>query len=170
MFLNYLAGAISLVLAVSAFIPWVTVWFYSLKGVESIYGIVILLVALLGVMVSGFQYLSGRNRGRAFIAFSLVSLACEGMYFKKMADYGAKLNEVVSLLKDLFGDAAMMKVQELLGEQWTKVLSKVVSRFGVSGSVDSCDFVGGGLILAVICSVSLLVVGILIEKNQGSAE
>jgi len=170
MLLNYLSGAISLVLAVSAFIPWVTIWFYSLKGVESVYGIIILLVGLLGVMISVFQYLSGRNRGRAFIAISLISLACEGMYLKRMADYGSKLNDIVSLLSDVLGEAATQKMRELLGEQWTRVLSKVAQRFGVTGSVDSYNFVGGGLILAAICSVALLVVGVLLEKNQSPTE
>lgn len=170
MFLNYLSGAISLVLAVSAFIPWVTVWFYSLKGVDSLFGIIILIVGLMGVLVSLFQYLSGRNRGRAFIAFSLISLASEAIYFKRMADYGSKLNDIVALLSDVFGEAAMQKIREILGEQWTQVLSKVIHRVGIGTSVDSFDFVGGGLILAVICSVALLVVGIMLEKSQSSAE
>lgn len=170
MFLNYLAGAVSLVLAISAFVPWVTIWFYSLKGIESIYGIIILLLGLMGILVSVFQHLAGKNRGRAFIVFSLISLLSEALYFRKLANVGTNLNEIVGLLKDVFGDAVIQKVQQLLGEHWTKILTKVVERMGVSTSVNSFDFIGGGLILAVICSLALLVTGILIEKNKPAAE
>ena len=114
MFVNYLAGAVSLVLAISAFIPWVTIWFYSLKGIESIYGIGILVVGVLGVAVSIFQHLSGRMRGRAFVMLSVMALICEGLYFKKMASYGSKLNEIVGLLNDIFGDVLIQKIQMLL--------------------------------------------------------
>lgn len=170
MFLNYLAGAVSLVLAVSAFIPWVTVWFYSLKGIESIYGISILVVGILGVAVSIFQHLSGKMRGRAFIFFSLVALACEGLYFQKMASIGSKLNEIVGLITDVFGETVVQKTQQLLGEQWTKILGKVVQRVGIDTSVSGFDFVGGGLIVATVSAVVLLVIGILLEKNKTNIE
>lgn len=168
MFLNYAAGAVSLFLAVSAFLPWVTVWFYSLKGIESTFGIVILLSGILGVLISVFQHLSGRSRGRAFIVLSLVSLACEALYFKKLADYGANLNEVVGLLKDLFGEQVHQKLVQLLGEQWTTVLGKVVARMGVQTSVSSFDFIGGGLVVAFVCSLALFVTGILVEKTKSA--
>ena len=170
MFLNYLAGAVSLVLAISAFIPWVTVWFYSLKGIESIYGIGILVVGVLGVTVSIFQHLSGKMRGRSFILFSLIALVCEGLYFRKMASYGSKLNEIVGLLNDIFGDVVMQKIQQLLGEQWPRILGRLVQRAGVGTSVDGFDFVGGGLILAAVCAAVLLVLGILLEKNRPADE
>ncbi|MBI2915956.1 MAG: hypothetical protein HYY63_07040 [Elusimicrobia bacterium] len=171
MFLNYLAGTVSLLLAVSAFIPWVTVWFYSLKGIESIYGILILIVGLLGVTVAIFQHLSGKVRGRGFILFALISLACEALYFRKLATYGSKLNEIVGLLTDLFGEALIQKLQQLVGEQWTKVLIKVVQRVGrVDTDVSGFDFIGGGLILAAVCALILLSVGALIEKNRPKAE
>ena len=170
MFLNYLAGVVSLVLAVSAFIPWITIWFYSLKGVESIYGIGILLVGLLGTTVSAFQHLSGKIRGRAFIIYAVIAMLCEGLYFRKMIEIGTNLNEIVGYLTDIFGEKVMQKVQILLGEQWTKVLVKLVQRVGVKTSVDSFDFVGGGLILAIISSVILLAVGILLEKNKTTVD
>jgi hypothetical protein len=170
MFLNYLAGVVSLVLAVSSFIPWVTIWFYSLKGIESIYGIGILLVGLLGVTVSAFQHLSGKIRGRAFIVCSLAALGCEGLYFKKMAEIGSTLNEILGYLTDMFGDKIMQKIQTLLGEQWSKVLVKLVQRAGIDTSLSSFDFIGGGLILAVISSIILLVAGILLEKNKTSVD
>lgn len=166
MFLNYLAGVVSLVLAISAFVPWVTVWFYSLKGIESVYGIVILVVGLMGVTVSIFQHLSGKMRGRAFISFSIISLLCTGLYFRKMAEYGSKLNEIVGLLKDIFGEQLTQKIQQLLGEQWTKILGRVVQRIGIEPSVSGFDFVGGGLILAAISAVILLVTGILVEQKK----
>ena len=170
MFLNYLAGVVSLVLTISAFVPWVTVWFYSLKGIESIYGISILLLGLLGVTVAAFQHLSGRMRGRAFIIFSLVALACEGLYVRKMREIGFKLNEIYGYLTDIFGEKIMLKIQEILGEQWSKVLVKVVQRLGVSGSLNSFDFLGGGLVLAFISALVLLLVGILLEKNKTTVD
>lgn len=170
MFLNYLAGAVSLVLAVSAFIPWVTVWFYSLKGIDSIYGIGILVVGLLGISVSVFQHLSGKIRGRAFIFFSIVALLCEGLYFQKLASYGSKLNDAIRVLKIFFGDAVVQKVQQLLGEQWTIKLVEVGKMFGVKTSISSFDFLGGGMILAAVCSIILLIVGILLEKNKAIPE
>jgi len=169
MFLNFLAGAIALVLAISAFIPWVTIWIYSLKGIESIYGICILVAGILGLMVAVFQHLSGKNRGRVFIACSLISLISEGLYLKKIATYGARLNEIVSFLNDLFGEAVITKIQQLLGEQWTKTLSKIVNHFGLSTNVNSFDFIGGGLILAAVCATALLVVGIILEVKAGKA-
>src|SRR5258706_14961696 len=113
MFLNYLAGVISLVLAISAFVPWITIWFYSLKGIESMYGIGILLVGLLGVTVSAFQHLSGKIRGRAFIFSSLIALVCEVFYLKKMAQMGQTLNEILGYLTDIFGEQVMLKVQQM---------------------------------------------------------
>ena len=166
MFLNYMAGVVSLVLAISAFIPWVTIWFYSLKGIESIYGIGIFLVGLLGVTVAAFQHLSGKIRGRAFIIYSAAALFCEALYFRKMAEIGNTLNEILTYLTDIFGDRIMAKLQELLGEQWSKIAVKVVQRMGVQTSLNSFDFVGGGLILAVISALVLLAVGILLEKNK----
>lgn len=170
MFLNYLAGVVSLVLAVSSFIPWITIWFYSLKGIESIYGIVILVVGLLGVTVSIFQHLSGRMRGRAFIVFSLMALFCEGLYFRKMASFGTQINKYMELATSIFGDAVIQRIQQLLGEQWTKVLGKVIQSVGISSSIDSTDFIGGGLILATISAAVLLVVGILLEKTKPTIE
>ena len=170
MFLNYLAGVVSLVLAISAFVPWVTIWFYSLKGIESIYGIGILVVGLLGVTVSAFQHLSGKIRGRAFIICSTIALLCEGLYFRKMAEIGSHLNEILGYLTDIFGEKVMQKVQLLLGEQWSKVLIKLVQRAGMKTSVDSFDFVGGGLILAIISTVILLAVGALLEKNKTTVD
>ena len=170
MFLNYIAGVVSLVLAISAFVPWVTVWFYSLKGIESIYGITILLVGLLGVTVAAFQHLSGRMRGRAFIIFSLVALACEGLYLRKIAEIGSTLNEIVGYLTDIFGDKIMTRLQQILGEQWLKVAVKIVQRMGVSSSLNSFDFVGGGLILAAVSALVLLSVGILLEKNKTTVD
>lgn len=165
MFLNYVAGAISLMLAVSTFIPWVTVWFYSIKGIDSVYGIGILVLGLLGVLVSVFQHLSGKNRGRAFVGFGVAALLLEGLFFRKMVVYSQRINEVLTLLNDLFGEALVQKVQQILGEQWTKILSKVIQRAGVTTSVDGMDFVGGGLILATICAGLLLLVGIFMEAQ-----
>lgn len=170
MFLNYLAGVVSFVLAVSAFIPWVTVWFYSLKGIESIYGIGILLVGILGVTVALFQHFSGKMRGRAFISYSIIALICEGLYFRKMAEIGTTLSEIGGYLTDIFGDKIREKVQFLLGDQWTGVLLRVMNRMGIDTSVSGFDFVGGGLILAVIAAVILLVVGILLEKDKPTVE
>lgn len=166
MFLNFLAGAVSLVLAVSTFIPWVTVWFYSLDGIDSLYGILILLVGLLGVLIAIFQHLSGKMRGRAFILFAAVALICEGLYFKKLASYGTALNEAFALIKELFGETLVQKTQELLGEQWTAVLGVVMNRIGVDTTLSGFDFIGGGLILATACGLILLLTGILIEKNK----
>ena len=166
MFLNYLAGVVSLILAISSFIPWVTVWFYSLKGIESIYGIVILVLGLMGVTVAIFQHLSGKMRGRAFISISILSFICSGLYFRKMADYGARLNEIVGLLKDIFGETLMQKIQQMLGEQWAKILGKVIQRMGIQTSVSGFDFVGGGLILAILSAAILIVIGILMEKKK----
>ena len=174
MFLNYLAGVVSLVLAISAFIPWVTIWFYSLKGVESIYGIAVLLVGLVGITVSAFQHLSGKIRGRAFAFAALVSLTAEGLYFRKMADIGSVLNDVLDTLKTLFGDQLTMKVQQVLGEQWSKaalhLADKLVHRVGISTSFSGTDFIGGGLILAVASSIVLMAVGIILEKNKPTVD
>ena len=170
MFLNYLAGVISLVLAISAFVPWVTVWFYSLKGIESVYGIGILLVGLMGLTVAAFQHLSGRIRGRAFVFSSLVALACEALYFRKMQKIGSVLNEIMGYLTDIFGQQLLQKLQTLLGEQYFTVLSKVVRRMGFEASVSGLDFVGGGLILAVVSTVALLAVGLILEKNKTTVE
>ena len=166
MFLNYLAGVVSLVLAVSAFVPWITIWFYSLKGIESIYGIGILLVGLLGVTVSAFQHLTGKIRGRAFIFSSVISLGCEALYFRKMREVGSVLNEILGYLTDVFGEKIMTKLHEVLGEQWTNVAVRIVKRMGFDTSISGLDFVGGGLILAVIGSLVLLAVGIILEKNK----
>ena len=170
MFLNYLAGVISLVLAISAFVPWVTVWFYSLKGIESVYGIGILLVGLLGVTVSVFQHLSGRIRGQAFIFSSLAALACEALYFRKMSKIGSVLNEIVGYLTDIFGQQLLQKVQNLMGEQYFTIVSKIIGRMGFDTSVSGFDFVGGGLILAVVSTVALLIAGIALEKNKTTVE
>lgn len=166
MFLNYMAGAVSLVLAISAFTPWVTVWFYSLKGIEHIHGIGILIVGILGVAISIFQHLAGKMRGRAFIGLSIIALTFEGFYFSKMVSIGSELNKVVEFLKNAFGDVVIQKVQQVLGEHWTKILGSAVQMFGIKPSVSSFDFLGGGLILAVISSLILLVVGILLEKSK----
>ena len=170
MFLNYLAGVVSLVLAVSSFIPWITIWFYSLKGIESVYGVGILLVGLLGMTVSAFQHLSGKIRGRAFVIYSAIALLCEALYFRKMIEIGATLNEILGYLTDIFGEKVMQKIQLLIGEQWTKVAVKLVQRVGVKTAVDSFDFVGGGLILAIISSMVLLVVGVLLERNKTTVD
>ncbi len=174
MFLNYLAGVISLVMAIAAFVPWVTVWFYSLKGIESIYGIGVLLVGLMGVTVSAFQHLSGRIRGQAFIAASIISLACEGLYFRKMAEIGSVLTDILDTLKALFGDKLTMKLQEVLGEQWSKlafqIADKLAQRAGIDASFSGLDFIGGGLILAVLSSLALLAAGIVLEKNKPTVE
>ena len=166
MFLNFLAGAVALVLAVSAFTPWVTVWFYSLKGIESMYGIAVLLIGIFGALIAVFQHLSGKIRGRAFAIFGVAALAAEGLYIKKLSSIGSTLNDIVTLLKDLFGDVIAQKAQQHLGEQWTKVLGIVMKRMNVDASVSATDFVGGGLILAVICALTLLFVGLAIEKNK----
>ena len=170
MFLNYLAGVVSLVLAVSAFVPWVTVWFYSLKGIESVYGIGILLAGLLGVTVSAFQHLSGRIRGRAYIIFALVSLGCEALYLKKMARIGETINSIFGYLKDTFGEQVMLKLQEIMGERVLKIAVNSIKWVGVDTSVSGLDFVGGGLILAVISSLTLLAVGGILEKNKTTVE
>ncbi|OGR98225.1 MAG: hypothetical protein A2902_06035 [Elusimicrobia bacterium RIFCSPLOWO2_01_FULL_64_13] len=170
MFLNYVAGVSSLVLAVSAFIPWVTVWFYSRKGIESAYGIGIFLVGVLGLTLAVFQHFSGKMRGRSFIGYSLIALVCEGFYFKKMAEIGTKLNEIAGYLTDIFGDKIMAKAQALLGEQWTAVMIKLLKRSGIDTTVSGVDFIGGGLVLAVASSLVLLIVGILLEKNKTSIE
>ena len=170
MFLNYSAGAISLLLAVSVFIPWITVWFYSLKGIESVYGIIILVVGLLGTAVAIFQHLSGKARGKSFIIFSAIAFICEILYFRKIASYGSKLNEILALLTDFLGDTLTQKMNELLGEQWTKIISKIIERFGFNLSINGFDFVGGGLILATICTFILLILGIFLEKLQPSIE
>jgi len=171
MFLNYIAGAVSLVLAISAFLPWVTFWwFYSLKGIESIYGIGILLTGLLGIAVAAFQNLSGRLRGQAFIFLSLAAMVCEGFYFKKISKIGNVLNEVTGYLTDIFGEKMILKIQSLMGEEYFMVLSKIVRRMGFDLSVSGLDFVGGGLILAIVCAVTLLVLGVILEKNKTLVE
>ncbi len=166
MFLNYLAGAVSLVLAVSAFIPWVTVWFYSLMGIESIYGIIILVVGLLGLALSVFQHLSGKARGRGFIVFSVIAMACETLYFRKIATYGSRINEVVALATDLLGDTLVQKLQHLIGEQWTKVAIRMIQKVGMESTVSEFDFLGGGLILAAASALALLILGILLEQKK----
>ena len=173
MFLNYLAGVVSLVLAISAFVPWVTIWFYSLKGIESIYGIGILLVGLLGVTISAFHHLSGKIGGRAFMVCSLAALACEGLYFRKMLEYGDNLSKAFHFLQSVllrFGDKILAKVQARVGENVIQTVKDLVDVFGIKTSLNSFDFVGGGLILAVISSVILLVVGILLEKNKTTVD
>jgi hypothetical protein len=166
MFLNFLAGAIALVLAVSAFTPWVTVWFYSLKGIDSAYGIAVLLVGIFGALIAVFQHLSGKIRGRAFMLLGLAALAAEGLYARKLASIGSTLNDVFTLLKDLFGDAIAQKAQQHLGDQWMKVLNVVIKRAEVDASVSATDFLGGGLVLAGIGAIALLVIGAMIEKNK----
>ena len=141
MLLNYIAGVVSMVLAVSAFIPWITVWFYSLKGIESIYGVLILLVGLFGMAVSIFQHLSGKVRGQIFIVFSLISLLAEVLYFRRIATYGSKLNEIVTLVTDILGDAFIQKLQQIVGEQWTKIITKLIMRMGVDTSFNGFDFI-----------------------------
>ena len=170
MFLNYLAGVVCLVLTISAFLPWITIWFYSLKGIESIYGIGTLLLGLVGLTVSAFQHLSGRIRGRVFIGAAAVSLVFEGLYIKKMSQMGQVLNEVLGYFKDIFGERIMMKFQEVIGEQWAKVLFRVVERMGVNPQLNSFDFLGGGLMLAVLTSLILLAVGLVLEKNKTTVE
>lgn len=170
MLLNYLAGVVSMVLAVSAFIPWLTVWFYSLKGIESIYGVLILLVGLFGMAVSIFQHLSGKVRGQLFIVFSLISLAAEVLYFRRIATYGSKLNEIVTLVTDILGDTFIQKLQQIVGEQWTKIITKLIMRMGVDTSFNGFDFIGGGLILAVISSFGILILGIMMERNKETEE
>ncbi len=166
MFLNYMAGAVSLVLAVSAFLPWVTVWFYSLKGNESAYGIGILVMGLLGMAIAIFQHLSGKIRGRTYILLSVLALGCEGLYFRKMAKLGETLNEVVGYLTDIFGNRVMEKVQQILGDEWTRILAKTAQRMGLEPSVNGFDFIGNGLILAGISALGLLVLGVLLEYNK----
>jgi hypothetical protein len=50
------------------------------------------------------------------------------------------------------------------------VLSKIVRRMGFDLSVSGLDFVGGGLILAIVCAVTLLVLGVILEKNKTLVE
>ncbi len=166
MFLNYAAGFISFVLAISAFTPWVTIWFYSLKGIESLLGIAVLLVGFLGAFISVFQHLSGNPRGRGFIAVSLLAIVFESLYFKKLADYGEKLNEIVGLLRDLFGDALVQKMQQMVGEQWVKIAGRLLARFTPNESLSAFDFIGGGLLLALVSSVLLLVIGVVLETRK----
>lgn len=170
MFLNYLAGTVSLILAVSTFIPWITVWFYSLKGVESLYGIITLVVALLGITLSIFQYLSGKVRGRGFMIFSFVALIVQTLYFRKMVVVGGRINELVNLIIEVLGETVRQKVVQVFGEQWTKILTLVVQKFGVNTTLSGFDFVGGGLLLAVASSLALLVVGIIIETKKPKEE
>lgn len=170
MILNYAAGFVSFMLAISAFTPWVTIWFYSLKGIESLLGIAVLLVGFLGAFISVFQHLSGNTRGRGFIGVALLSLIFEALYFKKLADYGEKLNEIVGLLKDLFGDALVLKLQEMLGEQWVKIAGRILARFSPDGSLSAFDFIGGGLLVALVSSVLLLCIGVVLETRKESAE
>lgn len=170
MFLNYLAGALSLLMAVSAFIPWVKVWFYSLKGIDSFYGIVVLIAGLMGIAVAIFQHLAGKIRGRAFMIFSLAALVCEGIYIRNMAKVGTIINDVIRDLTDIFGDKIMQKLQALIGEVSTKILTKLIQRAGIDTGVSGFDFVGNGLILATIATVALLVVSFLIEKGRSSTE
>ena len=170
MILNYAAGFVSFMLAISAFTPWVTIWFYSLKGIESLLGIAVLLVGFLGAFIAVFQHLSGNTRGRGFIGVALLSIIFEALYFKKLADYGEKLNEIVGLLKDLFGDALVLKLQEMLGEQWVKIAGRILARFSPDGSLSAFDFIGGGLLVALISSALLLCIGIVLETRKESTE
>ncbi len=174
MFLNYSAGVLSLVLAISSFVPWVTVWFYSLKGIESTQGIAVLVAGLLGLTVAAFQHLSGKMRGLAFIAASVISLACEAVYVLNLRETGRQIssiiNDILTTLNGLFGERIMSKIREVLGEQMTKFTSMVVEnimkRAGIDTHFSGLDFIGGGLILAVICSLSLLAVGIILEIRK----
>ena len=171
MFLNYLAGAVSLLLAISTFLPWVSFWwFYSLKGIENIYGIGILIMGLLGITVAAFQHLSGRVRGQAFILFSLGALVCEGFYFRKISKMGNVLNEFAGYLTDIFGEKMIQKIQNLMGEEYFVVFSKIVRRMGLDFSVSGLDFLGGGLILSIICAITLLILGLILEKNKTLVE
>ncbi len=170
MILNYVAGFVSFVLAISAFTPWVTIWFYSLKGIESLLGMGVLVVGFLGVFISIFQHLSGGARGRGFMGVAVLSIAFEALYFKKLTDYGTKINEIVGLLKDLFGDKLIQKLQEQFGEQWVKIAVKILTRFTPDGSLDAIDFIGGGLLVAVVSSALLLVIGLVLETRKENVE
>ncbi len=170
MFLGYLAGTVSLILAVSTFIPWVTIWFYSLKGIDSIYGIITLVVGLLGVTLSIFQYLSGKVRGRAYIAFSFIALVSQALYFRKMLVIGDRVNEIASLITEVLGETVRGKVQQIVGEQWTNILAIVIKRFGVDTSYNAFEFIGGGLVLAVVSALALLVIAFIIEAKKPQAE
>lgn len=166
MFLNYLAGTVSLVLAVSAFVPWVTVWIYSLKGIENLYGIIILVSGILGVTVSFFQHLSGRARGRTFFFIGLVTLLCEGLYYRKISLISSQLDDIVGLLKEFFGQAVHDKLTHWLGEAWMQMIPRLLDRMGWQIRLEDFNFVGGGLVLAAVCSLGLLFLGVLLEKNK----
>ncbi len=170
MFLSYIAGTISLILAVSTFIPWVTIWFYSLKGIDSMYGIITLVMGLLGITLSIFQYLSGKIRGRAYMIFSLTALTSQFLYFRKMFVIGERVNELASLITDVLGETVRSKAQELLGEQWTNILAIVVKKVGITTSYNAFDFLGGGLVLAVGSALALLVVALIIETKKPQPE
>lgn len=170
MFLNYIAGFVSFILAISAFTPWMTFWVYSLKGIESFLGIIVLLLGFFGVFISIFQHLSGVVRGRGFMIVAILSVVAQAGYFKKISDFSDRLMEVIGLVKDLFGETLTRKLQENAGDPWVVMLNKLFARFAPETSVDWVDFLGGGLVVSLVAALLLLGIGGILETRKENAE
>lgn len=91
------------------------------------------------------------------MVFSLVALVCEGIYIRNMAKVGAITHDVIRDLSDIFGDKIMQKLQQLIGEVSTKIVTEVIQRAGIDTGVSGFNFGGNGWIIAMVASVAFLV-------------